>query len=78
MNWNRLARTYRTEQKFEYTKSSPIQSYSNRLPDIFLLDLFLFSYFRIVTRGFYSEKDAAKCIREILEAVAVSMDASNE
>lgn len=34
---------------------------------------FLFFVFRIVEKGYYSERDAADAVKQILEAVAVSM-----
>ena len=43
---------------------------------IFILVLNVFH--RIVTRGYYCEKDAAKCVKDVLEAVKVSVRITNE
>lgn len=37
------------------------------------LMLICYSCFRIVEKGYYSERDAADAVKQILEAVAVSM-----
>lgn len=34
---------------------------------------FLLCCYRIVTQGFYSEKNAAKCVQDMLEAIKVEI-----